>query len=76
MSKFNKPVYVKLRVSEKTTGPATVRIETRFWLVDYYMDPRKMYWFSKQGLSDKKPDVSFLLSPGEKGVPDGQYPGY
>jgi len=66
MSKFKKPVYVKLKVSAKATGPATVRLETRFWLVGYYMGPRNVYWFSKQGLSDKKPDVSSLLNPGEE----------
>jgi len=66
MSKFKQPVYVKLRVSEKADGPATVRLETRFWLVGYYMGPRTVYWFSTQGLKDKRPDASLLLRPGQE----------
>ncbi|MCM8816278.1 MAG: beta-galactosidase trimerization domain-containing protein [Candidatus Omnitrophica bacterium] len=66
MSRFKQPVFVKLRISEKASGPATVRLETRFFLVGYYMGPRPVYWFSKQGLIDKKPDASLLLNPGDE----------
>lgn len=66
LNRFKQPVYLKILVSEKADGPATIRLETRFWLVGYYMGPRSVYWFSRQGLKDKMPDVSMLLKPGEK----------
>ncbi len=66
ISSFRKPVYVKLKVLPDAKGPATVRLETRFWLVGYYMGPRPVYWFSKEGIKDKKPHESILLKPGEE----------